>query len=147
MKRAGEVPFIVGLLTLSLVFGGYNVSQAQAADPQTSSASVSVSTLGSLKAAEPFQVMLVTEPATPTMGKTLFKAKVMRDGKPVTHADIRLNLTMPSMQMQGPELMLKKVDDHYEGTANLNMAGEWRAEMTVKDVNETGTAKYNFTAK
>ena len=100
--------------------------------------------LGTGQAAAPFQVVLTTPTMPPKVGDTPFTAQVTRGGTPVTGATVNLKLSMPSMNMGGPEVTLAPAGDRYTGNANLGMAGEWQAEVVMKAGNETGTAVYLF---
>jgi hypothetical protein len=51
--------------------------------------------LGSPQQAGPFQVTLLTDPATPQAGVNRFRADVTQGGKPVKDAQVKLRLTMP----------------------------------------------------
>ena len=101
-------------------------------------------TLGTEQAAGPFQVVLTTPTIPPKVGETSFTAQVTRGGTPVTGATVDLKLSMPTMNMGGPEVTFAPTGDRYEGNANLGMAGEWQADVAVKSGNETGTAVYVF---
>lgn len=103
--------------------------------------------LGTAQAAGPFQVTLSTQPAAPRSGDTRFQAKVTKGGQPVTDATVNLSLSMPSMNMAGPEASLQHMDGgSYEGTANLSMGGDWEAKTSVAGGGDTGTAVHRFTA-
>jgi hypothetical protein len=101
-------------------------------------------TLGTEQAAGPFRVVLTTPTMPPKVGETPFTAQVTRGGTPITGATVNLKLSMPSMNMGGPESTLALTGDRYMGNANLGMAGEWQADVAVKSGNETGTAVYVF---
>lgn len=101
--------------------------------------------LGTSQAAGPFTVVLNTAKNPPEVGEARFTADVTRDGQPVNAATVTLKLSMPSMNMGGPEVTLTPVEGHYGGVADLSMAGEWQADVVVTSGNDTGTATYVFT--
>ena len=104
-------------------------------------------TLGIEEKAGPFQVTLTTVPVAPKVGDAKFGVTVMRDGKPVTDATMKLNLTMPSMNMGGPSVTLQhKAAGVYEGSAKLGMGGAYQGEVVVNAGGDTGTALYDFSA-
>ena len=101
--------------------------------------------LGTSQAAGPFTVVLNTARNPPEVGEARFTADVTRDGQPVNAATVTLKLSMPSMNMGGPEVTLTPVEGHYGGVADLSMGGEWQADVVVTSGNDTGTATYVFT--
>lgn len=161
MKNSLTTLFIAGGLALTGAIAGCNrgADEAQAPPAATTAppaasetatapaAGTGAAALGRAQAAGPFQVTLATDPATPTEGDTRLIATVTRDGKPVEDAEVKAALSMPTMNMGGPEVELDHKDDgRYEETANLSMGGAWQAVVTVKDEGETGTATYTFNA-
>lgn len=130
--------------------GGTN--QTSTAPPQTKSGATATSSaatgagLGTAAAAGPFKVTLTSVPAAPKVGETRFQAQVTRDGQPVKNATVTVSLSMPSMDMGGPETTLKAAGEQYAGTANLGMGGEYQAKTTVTAGGDTGTAHFHFMA-
>ena len=78
-------------------------------------------------------VRLQTSPAPPQAGRTRFTATVRTAaGAPVNGASVTLGLSMPSMGMGGPTLTLRSQGKGvYSGVADLGMAGDWQADVTV----------------
>jgi YtkA-like len=164
MRSAAAVSLYSGILALLVALTGCGRAKEQTATPRvptlgggTPGAPPSVGpgggapaaagvALGTQQAVGPFQVTLSTSPAPPKAGETRFEAKVSRDGQAVSGATVTVSLSMPSMKMTGPDVTLQPAGDHYEGAANLGMAGEWEAKTTVNASGETGTATYHFTA-
>ena len=154
MKSTFGMALTVGALALTWALagcGGGTDQTATAPSPSTGTpaAPTTTATAGSLGAeqtAGPFQVALTTEPAAPKVGDTRFRAQVTRDGQPVKDATVTVSLSMPSMNMGGPETTLTAAGGHYEGTANLGMGGEYQAKATVTAGGDTGTAVYRFSA-
>ena len=151
----GRASILAGIIVAGLLSGcnqqPEQTSPTQGAAPQAntetnarSGTQTKGAALGTEQAAAPFQVVLTTPTMPPKVGDTPFTAQVTRGGTPVTGATVNLKLSMPSMNMGGPEVTLSPVEDRYEGRANLSMAGEWQAEVGVKSGNETGTAVYVF---
>lgn len=101
--------------------------------------------LGTAQAAGAFQVTLSTDKPL-VAGKTLFHATVMQQAKPVKNATVKLNLSMPSMSMGGPEVVLKPSGDQYMGSADV-MEGDYQAVVMVSNAGASGTATYSFTVK
>lgn len=147
MKRFLGMSLLFGALALTWALAGCRpgTEQTTAPPPAGTGAAVAGAALGTEQTAGPFMVTLSTE-NPPKAGETQFEATVTRNGQPVTDATVNVNLSMPSMQMAGPEVTLKPAGDHYEGTANLSMGGDWQAKTTVSAGGETGTAIYDFNA-
>jgi nitrogen fixation protein FixH len=134
-------------LTSMLVGCGGGSNQTTPSPSQTGSGTAATGTaLGTAAAAGPFQVTLTTAPAAPKVGDTRFQAQVTRDGQPVKDATVTVSLSMPSMNMGGPETTLKPTGDRYEGTANLGMGGEYQTKTTVTAGSDMGTAVFQFMA-
>jgi hypothetical protein len=136
--------FIAGA-ALAWTLAGCRGQTDQGATPPPGASPVAGAALGTPQPAGPFEVVLSTE-NTAKVGDTRFEAKVTRDGQPVTDATVNLSLSMPTMQMVGPDVMLKPAGEEYEGTANLSMGGQWQAKTTVTAGGDTGTAIYSFDA-
>lgn len=101
--------------------------------------------LGVEKADEHFAIALTAEPAEPTVGKAKFIAKVLHHGEPTKDATVKVSLSMPSMNMGGPEITLKHTADGvYQGEADLSMGGDWQAKVSVEQEGHTGEAIYDF---
>jgi hypothetical protein len=146
LRSIASFSFLLGALALGWALAGCRPSGNQTATPGGSTpAATAAAPLGSEQAAGPFQVKLST-PATPKAGDTRFQASVTRNGQPVSDATVSVSLSMPSMQMAGPDVTLKPTGSQYEGTANLSMAGEWQAKTTVSADGESGSAVYQFSA-
>ncbi len=167
MKRIFATSLIAGSLAFPLVIAGCNRGAEEAETPPAATSSPAPATgetattppagagtaapagaaLGTAQAAGPFQITLTTDPAAPTEGDTRFIAAVTRDGKPVKDAEVKAALSMPTMNMGGPNVELDHKDDgRYQGEADLSMGGAWQAVVTVSDEGETGTATYAFAA-
>ena len=152
MKTMLAVGLTVGALSLTWALAGCGGSDQSTTPPPAPpapaapSAAVTGAALGTEAAAGPFQVALTTEPAAPKVGDTRFHSRVTKDGQPVKDATVTVSLSMPSMNMGGPETTLTPAGDHFEGTANLGMGGEYQAKTTVTAGGDTGTAVYRFSA-
>jgi YtkA-like len=146
MKPVVSISLFLGTLALTWGLVGCRGGQEEttAPPPPAGGPAAAEAALGTAQAAGPFQVTLSTDPTRSKVGETRFRAEVRRDGQPVTDATVNLNLSMTSMTMVGPEVVLKPTGDHYEGTANVSMAGEWEAKTTVSAGGDTGTAVYPF---
>lgn len=149
MKSATGPIGVVGLLVLTWTLAGCDRAAEQTATPPPAGGrpAATAPSLGTQQPAGPFQVTLSTDPAAPRVGDTRFEARITRDGQPATGATVRVSLSMPSMQMVGPEVSLEPTgDDTYAGMANLSMGGEWQADVSVSAGGESGTAVYQFSA-
>jgi hypothetical protein len=104
--------------------------------------------LGASEAAGPYAVVLSSEPAEPTEGQVRFSAKVREGDEPVTDAAVELALSMPTMDMGGPTVMLRHAGEgEYEATVDLSMGGEWQAIVTVRGPDgRSGAAPFQFNA-
>jgi hypothetical protein len=149
MKPLVIASVLIGTVALVGMLAGCNRTEETtpaATPPAAGTTATQGVALGTEQTAGPFQVTLSTEPAAPKAGDTRFTARVTRDGKTVTGATVKVDLSMPSMNMGGPSVTLKPRGDHYEGTAKLGMGGAWQAKTTVSAGSDTGTAVYEFTA-
>ncbi|HXG24514.1 MAG TPA: FixH family protein [Chthonomonadales bacterium] len=151
MRRLLGVSVFLSILAVAWALAGCRGGEQTAAPPPTTMPPTSTTaptatgaTLGTEQAAGPFQVTLSTEPAAPKVGDTHFELRISRGGQPVTDATVQLSLSMPSMNMAGPEATLESGGEHYHTTAKLGMAGEWEARVTVTADGESGTATYRF---
>jgi nitrogen fixation protein FixH len=133
---------IVGALVLSagLVAGCGPQDTATEGAPQR----VAGGELGTEREAGPFIVtMSIEEPLQ--VGDRNMVVFVAHDGMPVTDGNVVVDLSMPDMQMLGPDVtMTHLADGRYEGTANLSMGGPWQAIVRVSAHDETGEAAYHF---
>ena len=162
MKRILGASFFVGALALSWTLAGCGNNQEQTATPvgnapttgtganatdNTTSMPTTGATLGTQQLAGSFAVMLMTEPKEPKVGDARFQVKVTQSGKPVTNAAVKLDLSMPAMNMGGPGVTLKHSGGGvYTGTTDLNMGGAYEAKVTVSAGGRASGATYNFTA-
>lgn len=101
--------------------------------------------LGAEQSAGPFKVTLSTTPNPPVAGMTQLAVRVTRSGSPVSGASVKVDSSMPSMNMPGPSLDLVASGDSYGATLNL-MAGEWKFVVTVTEGADSGSATYTFEA-
>ncbi len=158
MKLFWKLPLLVGALALSFTMAGCGnnaepTTTATAPDaamsdnmaPANSVAAAKAATPGTPTMAGPFEVTLALDAPEPKVGDTQFKATVTRDGKPVTDATVKLDLSMPQMKMGGPTATLAHTDSGvYAGKANLSMGGGYRAKVNVSAGGATGDAVYDF---
>lgn len=101
--------------------------------------------LGSEIANEHFAITLTAEPAELKVGKAKFVAKVLHHGQPTGDATVKISLSMPAMNMGGPEIALKHMSNGvYEGEADLSMGGDWQAKVSVEQEGHPGEAVYDF---
>jgi len=100
-------------------------------------------------------ITLTSKPSPPKTGDNAFEV-VVKDlsGKPVTDADVSVQLYMAAMPaMKMPEMRnavaLKHAKDGtYTGTGKVMMAGGWDATVSVKRAGkEIGSKKFPNTAK
>jgi hypothetical protein len=137
-KRACTFAFTGALVALTLVAASVPAS-AQA--PAT------------LKPA--FDIMLMTTPNPPMMGKNTVEVMVKDPGgKPVTDGDVSVTFFMAAMPaMKMPEMKnsvtLKHVKDGtYTGVGQVMMAGAWDVTVAVKrGGKEIASKKFPVTAK
>jgi nitrogen fixation protein FixH len=100
------------------------------------------------------EITLKTTPDPAKAGENTFEVMVMQDAKPVTDANVTVELYMAAMpQMKMPE-MKNKVDlTHagngvYRGTGQVMMAGNWDVTvMAMRGGQEIATKKMPLTAK
>jgi hypothetical protein len=103
-------------------------------------------------------VTLSTKPTPPVAGETTFSVTVKGpDGKPVTGAEVTVELVMPAMKMaeMRNKVTLKPAVDPkesaagiYTGSGQVMMAGKWNVTVAVKvsgkdyaELKQTLTAK------
>lgn len=102
-------------------------------------------TLGSETSNEHFTITLTAEPKELKVGRATFLAKVLHHGQPTSGAAVKISLSMPSMNMGGPELTLKHSGNGvYKGEADLSMGGDWQAKVSVEQEGHPGEAIYIF---
>lgn len=112
--------------------------------PRVAAPAVSLAaTLGSEQSAGPFQMTMSANPSAPKVGKVEFTVKVIEKGQPVKNAKVKLILEMTGMA--GPSVELSSMDDHYMGSADISMAGEWKAKVEIAAGSKNGKAVYAFT--
>ncbi len=78
--------------------------------------------LGQQMSTEHFSVTLTSDPKSPKVGETKFSVEVLHHGAPAEDAKVRLSLSMPTMDMGGPEVELK----HTSGRSAFEEAREAR---------------------
>lgn len=141
LSRSAYLVCCIIIILLFVVGCGH---KATTSVPGVAAPAVSLAaTLGSEQAAGPFQVTLSANPSTPKVGKVEFTARVVEKGQPVKNAKVKLNLEMPGMA--GPSVELGSMDDHYMGSADISMSGEWKAKVEITAGDKKGTAEYAFT--
>lgn len=101
--------------------------------------------LGTERANEHFAITLTAKPAELKVGMAEFSARVLHHGQPTEAATVKVSLSMPSMNMGGPEITLKHTSNGvYEGEADLSMGGDWQAKVSVEQEGHPGEATYDF---
>jgi hypothetical protein len=102
--------------------------------------------MGTQKAAGPFKVVLMS-PGELKPGNASFMAHVTKDGKDVPDAKVGLDLSMPSMNMDGPHVDLNHTQGNaYEGNVGV-MASPYAAKVNIESPAGKGSAEFNFTVK
>jgi nitrogen fixation protein FixH len=129
-----------------IVAAGCNSQQSNQAPPQTSAPATS--------APSPADVTFKTTPDPAKTGENTFEVMVMQDGKPVTDANVSVELYMAAMpQMKMPEMknkvdLMHAGDGVYRGTGQVMMAGNWDVTvMAMRGGQEIATKKMPLTAK
>lgn len=139
LKTTHAITLSVLVLSLSACSKGPD-RVADAGYPATSD-------LGTSKPAGPYSVVLMSPPGNIQPGDVPFMAHVTKDGKEVSDAKVRLDLTMPAMKMDGPHAELRHTTGNsYEGTATV-MASPYAAKVAVSGPGGAGTAEFDFTVK
>lgn len=116
-----------------------------ASPPATTTQAPKGAALGTEEQNDHFSITLTAEPAELKVGKVKFLAKVMHHGQPTDAATVKLSLSMPTMNMGGPDVELKATKDGmYEGEAELSMGGDWQGKVTVEQEGHPGEAVYGF---
>ena len=131
----------------AIAAAGCNGPRSNQAPPPTSAPATSAPS-------RPAEVTFKTTPDPAKTGENTFEVMVMQDGKPVTDANVSVELYMAAMpQMKMPE-MKNKVDlTHtgdgvYRGTGQVMMAGNWDVTvMAMRAGQEIATKKMPLTAK
>jgi len=142
--------YALSLVAVSIVVGACDTGQPVPDTTPNSTqiaSNASVSELGSQKIAGPYAVVLMTPQGELTPGNAPFMAHVTKGGKDIDNAKVNLDLTMPSMNMDGQHVELKHTaGDAYEGTAAV-MAIPYEAKVDVEGPDGKGTADFQFTVK
>lgn len=161
MKQFWKIPLLVGALALTYTLAGCGNNAEPTATTEAppmsgnmdnmamsnSVAPTNAATPGTPTMAGPFEVTLALDAPEPKVGDAQFKATVTRDGKPVTDATVKLEISMPQMKMGGPTAPLAHTDGGvYAGKANLSMGGAYSAKVNVSANGATGDAVYEFRA-
>ena len=123
-------------------------SSTQVVSTQSDKTNTIVSTngLGTQQKAGPYSVVLMS-PSEIKPGDAQFMAHVTKDGKNIENAKVNLDLSMPSMNMDGPHVELKHSSGSaYEGNAKV-MASPYAAKVDVEGPDGKGTAEFDFTVK
>jgi hypothetical protein len=114
------------------------------------SAHAAAAALGTTQQAGSFEVTLI---ARPTTGPTRFEARITKDDKAVTDAEVSLNLTMPYHKHGGMTEKVPAVNAdlqagsaQYAKTIKLKMEGIYVARLMVRQGKEKGSATYRFSA-
>ena len=158
MKNFIKLPLFVGAIALTSILAGCG-NNAETAKPTDTTMTMSAenaaaptgtataATPGTATQAGPFKVTLALDAPEPKVGDAQFKVTVTRDGKPVEDASVKLDLTMPQMNMGGPSATLAHTEGGvYAGTANLSMGGVYNTVVEVSAGADKGEATYDFRA-
>ncbi len=134
-----------------LIWGCGESKTEDAAQPPTGTGAATMpaapkgASLGSEGGNDHFTITLTAVPSDLKVGKAKFIAKVLHHGQPTDGAMVKLSLSMPSMNMGGPEVELKHTKDGiYAGEADLSMGGDWQAKVSVEQEDHPGEAVYDF---
>ena len=155
-----KLPLLAGALALTSTLSGCGNNAEPTASTEapamsgnmdnmatTNAATPTGVTPGTATQAGPFEVTLALDAPEPKVGDTSFKVTVTRDGKPVEDATVKLALTMPQMNMGGPDAMLPHTQGGvYAGKANLSMGGAYSTTVEVSAGADKGEATYDFRA-
>jgi hypothetical protein len=86
--------------------------------------------------AQQLDISLATNPAAVTTGSSQVDVTVLDAGKPVTDANVTLELHMPPSgamgEMRTGSELKSAGDGHYRGSVDVMMAGKWDATVRVK---------------
>ena len=105
------------------------------------------SQLGSESTDGQFAVVLSADKPDLKVGKATFTATVTFKGEPAEDAKVSLNLSMPTMNMNGPALVLKHSGGgRFSGETDLTMGGDWLAKVDVAKEGQRYEAIYRFVA-
>lgn len=99
--------------------------------------------VGEEQSAGPFKVTLSTSPNPPAAGRTDLTVKVSKDGAPAQDAAVKIDSSMPGMNMPGPSMDLQPSGDAFIGTLNM-MAGEWEVKVNISNGSDEGSATFTF---
>ena len=133
--------FLAAILAVSVIACN---KQQQTSD---ASAQPTVNELGTQKDAGPYKVLLMTPVSDLKAGNAPFMAHVTKDGKDVTDASVMLDLSMPSMNMDGPHVDLKHTQGNaYEGQGEV-MSSPYVAKVNVTGKAGKGAAEFSFAVK
>ena len=160
MKNFIKLPLFVGAIALTSVLAGCGNNAEPTATAEappmsgnmdnmaTSNAATPTGMVpGTATQAGPFEVTLALDESEPKVGDAQFKVTVTRDGKPVEDATVKLALSMPQMNMGGPNATLAHTQGGvYAGRANLSMGGAYSAKVSVSANGASGDALYDFRA-
>ncbi len=155
-----KFPLLVGALALTSVLAGCGNNTEPVATTEAPPMSGNMDNIATANAATPtgaapgtpamagpFEVTLSLDAPEPKVGDTPFKVTVTRNGKPVEDATVKLALTMPQMNMGGPNATLAHTQGGvYAGTANLGMGGAYSTVVEVSAGADKGEATYDFRA-
>ena len=134
----------------AIAMWGCGVDTAKDVQSQPSTASRSNlpgSELGSEATDGQFTVVLRADSPELKVGKATFTATVKFKGEPAEDAKVTLNLSMPTMNMNGPTLTLKHTQGgNFAGETDLTMGGDWLAKVDVSKEGQQYEAIYRFVA-
>ncbi len=149
--------FATLIIVSAIVFlGGCGSKVDDEIPPATPQASINSSTgeglntskgnsLGNEVSGEHYSITLTGVPTELKVGKAKLVVKLLHHGIPTSVARVAISLSMPSMNMGGPEVELKHTKDGiYEGEAEFSMGGDWQAKVSVEQEGHPGEAVYDF---
>lgn len=99
--------------------------------------------LGAEQSAGPFKVTLSTSPNPPTPGVTNLVVNVTKGGTPVQDATVKIDSSMPGMNMPGPSVSLERSGDAYAGSMNM-MEGKWEMKVHMTQGSDQGSSTFAF---
>ncbi len=96
---------------------------------------------------ESYKIVIISE-RPPFVGINKWKIFVYdKNGAPVSNVTVKVNGYMPPMPGM-PEMSfdypVKKVDNHFEGDINLNMAGTWQITVYIDNGKKEEKAVFGF---
>ena len=146
MKRLIFVVGLVALVAVAAACGGGNQETPAAGNAPAASAPTS-------PAGGQLDIRL-SDPAQPRLGENTFEVMVMQGSRPVTDAEVSVELYMAAMPaMNMPEMrnavaLKHEGEGRYRGTGNVMMAGAWDATvMVMRGGQHLGERKMTITAK